>query len=157
AGCSRSAACWSRRPACSRSCTAGGGPSWPRGTSARPRPRRRPARGRTRPPRPPPPATRGPPPTGARARRRRPEGAPNPSTRQNDATPQGRPAERTTMSHAEQSPHEDGNSVAAWTAVSIITLGFLVGGVAVWLASPVGFYVGVGLCVLGVVVGKVLA
>jgi hypothetical protein len=61
------------------------------------------------------------------------------------------------MTHAEHSAHQHGNSVAAWTAVSIITLGFLVGGIGVWLASPVTFYVGVGLCVLGVVVGKVLA
>jgi hypothetical protein len=53
--------------------------------------------------------------------------------------------------------HEDGNSVAAWTAVSIITLGFIVGGVALWVSSVAGFYVGVGLCVLGVIVGKVLA
>ena len=57
----------------------------------------------------------------------------------------------------EHHPHQHGSSVAAWTAVSVITLGFIVGGVGIWLASPVMFYVGVGLCVLGVVVGKVLA
>jgi hypothetical protein len=61
------------------------------------------------------------------------------------------------MSSPEHRPHAHGNSVAAWTAVSIITLGFLVGGVGVWFASSVAFWVGVGLCVLGVVVGKVLA
>jgi hypothetical protein len=55
--------------------------------------------------------------------------------------------------------HEDkeGNSVAAWTAVSIITLGFLIGAVAFPLKSPWLFWVGVVVAVLGVVAGKVLA
>ena len=64
------------------------------------------------------------------------------------------------MSHASGSEPEhdpEGNSVAAWTAVSVITLGFLVGGVGVWIASPLMFWAGVVICFLGVLVGKVLA
>ena len=50
-----------------------------------------------------------------------------------------------------------GNSVAAWTAVSIITLGFIVGGVAFAFSSVWMFWTGVALAVVGVVAGKVLA
>jgi hypothetical protein len=54
--------------------------------------------------------------------------------------------------------HENhGNSVAAWTAVSVVTLGFVVGAFAFLVAQPWVFWVGVGVVVLGVVLGKVLA
>lgn len=55
-------------------------------------------------------------------------------------------------------PHEShGNSVAAWTAVSIIALGFLLGTVAVVAGAPVFYLIGGVVIVLGAVVGKVLA
>jgi hypothetical protein len=53
--------------------------------------------------------------------------------------------------------HNHGNSVAAWAAVSVITLGFLLGAAAFPLGSPVLFWVGVVVAVLGVGVGKVLS
>ena len=52
---------------------------------------------------------------------------------------------------------KEGNSVAAWTAVSIITLGFLIGAVAFPLQSPWLFWTGIVVALLGVVAGKVLA
>ena len=56
-------------------------------------------------------------------------------------------------------PHAEGhgNSVAAWTAVSVITLGFLIGAVAFPLSSTWLFWIGVVVAVLGVVAGKVMA
>ncbi len=55
--------------------------------------------------------------------------------------------------------HEDhGNTPAAWTAVTIIMIAFVVGAVAVLTANWVLFWVGaVGLLVVGAVVGKVMA
>jgi hypothetical protein len=50
-----------------------------------------------------------------------------------------------------------GNSPAAWTAVTIIMLGALISSLAVWFALPWLFFVGLGVCVVGVVVGKVMA
>jgi hypothetical protein len=58
---------------------------------------------------------------------------------------------------ADEHHDPEGNSVAAWVAVSVITVGFLVGAVAVWIATPWLAYVGIGVCVLGLVLGKVLA
>jgi len=57
------------------------------------------------------------------------------------------------------SPHHPGhgNSVAAWTAVGIIMVAALVMAVAVVAALPWLFWVGCGLVVLAVIVGKVLA
>lgn len=49
-----------------------------------------------------------------------------------------------------------GNTPAAWTAVTIVFVGFVVGGIALPLQAPWLFFVGVGLIVLGVVVGKVM-
>ena len=51
----------------------------------------------------------------------------------------------------------EGNSVAAWTAVSIIMLGSLVSAIAFPLTSTWLFWVGIVVIVLGVVAGKVLA
>lgn len=54
--------------------------------------------------------------------------------------------------------HEDhGHTVAAWTGVAIITLGFLVGAIGVVIATPPMFWVGVALIPAGVIVGKILA
>ncbi len=54
--------------------------------------------------------------------------------------------------------HEDhGSTPAAWTAVAIIILAFVVGTVAIILANWPFFWVGTGLVVLGGVVGKVMA
>jgi small neutral amino acid transporter SnatA (MarC family) len=55
--------------------------------------------------------------------------------------------------------HEDhGNTPAAWTAVIIIMLAFVVGAVAVVVGNWVLFWVGaVGLLVVGAIVGKVMA
>jgi len=49
-----------------------------------------------------------------------------------------------------------GSTPAAWTAVSIIMIAFVVGGIGVLLALPWLFWVGVGLVVVGVIVGKVM-
>ena len=58
---------------------------------------------------------------------------------------------------AEHEQHEDhGHSVAAWTAVIIILIGAAVASWAVVIASVVLFWVGIGICVVGAVVGKVL-
>jgi small neutral amino acid transporter SnatA (MarC family) len=55
--------------------------------------------------------------------------------------------------------HEDhGNTPAAWTAVTIIMIAFVVGAVAVLTANWVLFWVGaVGLAVVGAVVGKAMS
>ena len=56
------------------------------------------------------------------------------------------------------STHHDshGSTPAAWTAVTIIMVAFLVGGIGVVAAQPWLFWVGVGLIVVGIVVGKVM-
>ena len=51
---------------------------------------------------------------------------------------------------------DHGHSTAAWTAVVLALAGFVVGGVALILAQPWLFFVGVGLLVLAVVAGKVM-
>ncbi len=55
--------------------------------------------------------------------------------------------------------HEDhGNTPAAWTAVAIIVVAFLVGAYAVLTANWTLFWIGaVGLTVVGAVVGKVMS
>jgi small neutral amino acid transporter SnatA (MarC family) len=55
--------------------------------------------------------------------------------------------------------HEDhGNTPAAWTAVTIIMIAFVVGAIAVLTANWTLFWVGaVGLTVVGGIVGKVMA
>lgn len=49
-----------------------------------------------------------------------------------------------------------GNTPAAWTAVAIMFLGFLVSGIAVPAELPWLFFVGLAVVVLGAVVGKVM-
>ena len=55
--------------------------------------------------------------------------------------------------------HEDhGNTPAAWTAVTIIMVAFVIGAVAVLLANwPLFWIGGVGLTVVGGIIGKVMA
>lgn len=53
--------------------------------------------------------------------------------------------------------HDDhGSTPAAWTAVTIIMVAFLVGGIGVLITQPWVFWSGVALVVVGVVVGKVM-
>jgi small neutral amino acid transporter SnatA (MarC family) len=54
--------------------------------------------------------------------------------------------------------HEDhGNTPAAWTAVTIIMIAFVVGAVAVLIGNWPLFWIGaVGLAVVGAIVGKVM-
>jgi hypothetical protein len=47
-----------------------------------------------------------------------------------------------------------GNTPAAWTAVTIMFVGFLLSGIALPLELPWLFFVGLGVVVLGAVVGK---
>lgn len=54
--------------------------------------------------------------------------------------------------------HDDhGSTPAAWTAVAIITLAFVLGTLAVVLGNWPLFWVSAGLVVVGGIVGKVLA
>lgn len=65
------------------------------------------------------------------------------------------PAESAHSSHPED--HDDhGSTPAAWTAVVIITLAFVVGTVAIIVANWTLFWTGVGLVIVGAVVGKVM-
>lgn len=58
---------------------------------------------------------------------------------------------------AEHEQHEDhGHSVAAWTAVAIILVGCVVASWGVLVATPILFWVGIIIAVLGAVAGKVL-
>jgi hypothetical protein len=57
----------------------------------------------------------------------------------------------------EATPNEHGNSVAAWTAVAIITVGFLVGAFSFFVAAPAVFVVGIVIALLGVLTGKLLS
>jgi uncharacterized protein DUF6704 len=50
-----------------------------------------------------------------------------------------------------------GNTPAAWTAVGIMFVGFLIGGLALPLDLPWLFFVGLGVIALGAVVGKVMS
>ena len=54
--------------------------------------------------------------------------------------------------------HEDhGNTPAAWTAVAIIMIAFVVGAIGVLSANWALFWIGgVGLAVVGAIVGKVM-
>ncbi len=55
-------------------------------------------------------------------------------------------------------PHENhGNSIAAWSAVTIVMVASCVGAIGVLISAPWLFWVGVALIVVGVAAGKVLA
>ncbi len=58
------------------------------------------------------------------------------------------------MTHEEDN---HGQTVAAWAAVAVAILGFLVGSIGVVIASPQIFWIGVALLPLAGLVGKVLA
>jgi hypothetical protein len=59
---------------------------------------------------------------------------------------------------AENEIHEEhGHSVAAWTAVAIILVGSAVASLAVVLPNTALFVIGLVICVLGAVAGKVLS
>jgi hypothetical protein len=54
--------------------------------------------------------------------------------------------------------HEShGNTPAAWTAVAIITLAFVLGTVAIIVNNWPMFWISVGLVAVGAIVGKVMA
>jgi len=60
-------------------------------------------------------------------------------------------------SESVQPEHDDhGSTPAAWTGVTIITIAFIVGTLALILGNWPMFWVGVALVVLGAVVGKVM-
>jgi 1,4-dihydroxy-2-naphthoate octaprenyltransferase len=60
---------------------------------------------------------------------------------------------------SEQRPYNHhGNTPAAWTAVTIVMLAFVVGAIAVLTQNWALFWIGgVGGCILGAVVGKVMS
>ncbi|WP_448317712.1 HGxxPAAW family protein [Streptomyces sp. CO7] len=49
-----------------------------------------------------------------------------------------------------------GHTPAAWTGVIIAFVGFCVASVFIVMAQPVGFWVGIGLTLLGAVVGGLM-
>ncbi len=49
-----------------------------------------------------------------------------------------------------------GHTIAGWTGVTIVVVGFCIAGVFMVLAEPVGFWAGVAVIVIGGVVGMVL-
>ena len=56
------------------------------------------------------------------------------------------------------SEHKHGNTPAAWTAVIIMMISFLIGTIAVVLANRPLFWIGgVALFVIGAIVGRVMA
>ncbi len=66
----------------------------------------------------------------------------------------------TPMSQQQTAPvqHEDhGSTPAAWTAVTIIMIAFLVGTLGIILGSWPMFWVGVALVAVGAIAGKVLS
>ncbi len=66
----------------------------------------------------------------------------------------------TPMSQPQIAPvhHDDhGSTPAAWTAVAIITLAFVVGTVAVILGNWTMFWAAAAMVVVGAIVGKVMA
>jgi hypothetical protein len=50
-----------------------------------------------------------------------------------------------------------GNTIAAWTAVGVVLLGFVVGGIGLMAVSWTTFWVGVALLPVGIVIGAILA
>lgn len=54
------------------------------------------------------------------------------------------------------SGNSHGHTIAGWTGVTIIVIGFCVAGVFMVLAEPVGFWVGMVIIALGGIAGVVL-
>ena len=68
------------------------------------------------------------------------------------------PHHRSARTLAEHEIHEDhGHSVAAWTGVGIILVGSALASLAVAVTSHLLFWVGIAICILGAVAGKVLS
>ena len=66
----------------------------------------------------------------------------------------------TSMSQPQTAPvvHEShGNTPAAWTAVAILTVAFILGTLGIVLGNWPMFWVGVALVPIGAIVGKVMA
>jgi hypothetical protein len=64
------------------------------------------------------------------------------------------------MSQQQTAPvhHDDhGSTPAAWTAVAIIMIAFVVGTLAIVLGNWPMFWVGAGLVVVGAITGKVMS
>ncbi|MDN6178099.1 MAG: hypothetical protein L0J08_06070 [Micrococcaceae bacterium] len=53
-------------------------------------------------------------------------------------------------------PVGHGNSIAAWTGVGIIFIGFLIGSISFALYAEVGVYIGVAIIILGLIAGLVM-
>jgi hypothetical protein len=49
-----------------------------------------------------------------------------------------------------------GNTPAAWTGVTIILIGFIVGGIGLVISSMLLFWIGVALVPVALIVGKVM-
>jgi hypothetical protein len=49
-----------------------------------------------------------------------------------------------------------GNTPAAWTGVLIILVGFVVGGLGLIIGSWLVFWIGVAICPIGAIVGKIM-
>jgi hypothetical protein len=49
-----------------------------------------------------------------------------------------------------------GNTPAAWTAVTIVLVGFIVGGIAVVVQNTPLLWVGIACAPVGIIVGKVM-
>jgi hypothetical protein len=49
-----------------------------------------------------------------------------------------------------------GNTPAAWTGVTLILVGFIVGGIGLMIDNWVVFWIGVALCPLGAIIGKIM-
>jgi hypothetical protein len=50
-----------------------------------------------------------------------------------------------------------GNTAAAWTLVTIILLGFVVGGIGLVISNWLVFWIGVALAPIGIIVGLVMS
>lgn len=50
-----------------------------------------------------------------------------------------------------------GNTPAAWTAVTLVLAGFVIGGIGLMLGSWVAFWIGVALAPIGAVAGAVMS
>ena len=60
------------------------------------------------------------------------------------------------MANSQNHSDNHGQTVAAWTAVIIILVGSTISAIAIIAASPMGFWLGMIVAVLGVVAGAVL-
>ena len=50
-----------------------------------------------------------------------------------------------------------GHTLAAWTGTTIVFIGFLVAGAFMVMAQPAGFWVGMGITLVGGIVGWVMS